>query len=103
MPDFGSLDEAVQAAFKPHYSDVVRRAARRRERRRIGAVAGVTALVVCTGAAAFAIGRPAGPGRTAAPSALPSGPARTAAPSAVLRAPVIIPPAPPFIAARPPS
>lgn len=63
--DFRGLDTASQAAFKPHFSEVVRRAARRRRRTRAtGALVAVVALATGTGVATGAL--PGGPG-TAAP------------------------------------
>jgi photosystem II stability/assembly factor-like uncharacterized protein len=54
MPDldFTGLSEAAQAAFKPHFSDVVRRVARRRRSARMAGAALTVAAVAVAGAAA---------------------------------------------------
>jgi photosystem II stability/assembly factor-like uncharacterized protein len=63
--DFRGLDAASQVAFKPHFGEVVRRAARRRRRTRAaGALVAVAALATGTGVATGALA--GGPG-TAAP------------------------------------
>jgi photosystem II stability/assembly factor-like uncharacterized protein len=63
--DFRGLDAASQVAFKPHFGEVVRRAARRRRRTRAaGALVAVAALATGTGVATGVL--PGGPG-TAAP------------------------------------
>ncbi|MCM0677419.1 glycoside hydrolase, partial [Micromonospora phytophila] len=87
-PDFTGLDRAAQAAFKPHFAEVQRRAVRRR--RRVGVATGsltALALIGGTGVAAAALstggGRVEVPGFGAdrTPSFLPSPlPSATAAP-----------------------
>jgi photosystem II stability/assembly factor-like uncharacterized protein len=66
--DFRGLDEATRAAFKPHFADVVRRAARRRQRGRAGAAAGVSALVIGTSVAILGVSGAARPDAAVAPS-----------------------------------
>ncbi|MEH1015850.1 hypothetical protein V6U90_22410 [Micromonospora sp. CPCC 206060] len=51
--DFSGLDSAAQAAFKPHFADVVHRA-RRRRRTRIGAAVVTAVAVLASGGVAVA-------------------------------------------------
>ncbi|GAB3964737.1 hypothetical protein [Plantactinospora veratri] len=47
--DFSGLGQAAQAAFKPHFADVERRARRRRRRTRVAGAAALAAVVAVGG------------------------------------------------------
>ncbi|GAA3759756.1 hypothetical protein GCM10022225_51570 [Plantactinospora mayteni] len=59
--DFPGLDQAAQAAFRPHFAEVERRARRRRRRTRVAGAAALAAVVV-VGAGAVWRGLPSGDG-----------------------------------------
>jgi photosystem II stability/assembly factor-like uncharacterized protein len=61
--DFDGLREAIRAAFRPHFAEVVHRAGRRRRRTRaVGAVAAVAVLATGTGTAARMLSQHTGTG-----------------------------------------
>lgn len=57
MPDldFTGLNEAAQAAFKPHFAEVQRRAGRRRRTRTVGVLAAVAVVATGSGVAVGAV------------------------------------------------